>query len=146
MHKIKSYTRLQFQKILYYRLMVDLTQYEPDTKEQYLKIRHKFRVTAGVALAVLLIGAVFYHEVEGLNWLDAFYFCTITLTTVGYGDITPHTDIGKLFTIFYVLTGIGIIATFANLFLQNTFGRRQLKISNKLPHLPRKSDSEVTKP
>jgi len=61
--------------------------------------------------AVLLIGTVFYHYVESLRWLDSLYFSVITLTTVGYGDITPKTDIGKAFTIGYVLVGVGIIAS-----------------------------------
>lgn len=78
-------------------------------------------------MSVLSAGAVFYHIVEGLEWLDAFYLCTITLATVGYGDITPHSDAGKLFTIFYVLVGIGIIATFANLMIKQTMTNRQLK-------------------
>jgi voltage-gated potassium channel len=67
-----------------------------------------------VAVSILGIGTVFYHVVEKLKPLDAFYFSTITLTTVGYGDITPHTDLGKIFTVFYVLIGIGLIAGIAN--------------------------------
>ena len=94
-------------------------------------VKNQFRLVAGFALAVLVFGAVFYHFTEGLGWVDAFYFCTITLTTVGYGDIVPHTDPGKLFTIFYVLMGIGIIGTFANLFIKNTGIRRQLKHAKK---------------
>lgn len=101
--------------------------------QEYLTVRRNFRVAAVVAILILLIGAVFYHFVEGLAWLDAFYFCTITLTTVGYGDITPHTPEGKLFTIFYVLIGIGVIATFANLLLKNAVVKRELKKANALP-------------
>lgn len=88
--------------------------------------RQLFGVGAA-ALAVLCVGATFYHHVENLNWLDAFYFCTITLTTVGYGDITPTTDAAKLFTIFYVIIGIGIIATFANLLIKHAMIKRELK-------------------
>lgn len=98
-------------------------------KKEYLVNQRNFRITAVIAISTLLVGTVFYHEVEKLNWLDAFYYCTITLTTVGYGDITPQTDAGKLFTIFYVLIGIGIIATFANLFLKNAVARREIKRS-----------------
>ena len=94
---------------------------------EYKKIQQKFRVTAAVAITVLIVGATFYHYVEDLPWLDAFYFCVITLTTIGYGDITPRTDEGKFFTIFYVIIGIGIIATFANLLLQNAYARRQVQ-------------------
>lgn len=90
-------------------------------------LRRQLRAAAAVALTVLTIGAVFYHYVEKLNWLDAFYFCTITLATVGYGDIVPHTDAGKLFTIFYVIVGVGIIATFANLILKSAVVKRELK-------------------
>lgn len=82
-------------------------------------------------LPVLLTGAtalgtgtVFYHHVEQLKWLDSVYFSVITLTTVGYGDITPKTDAGKIFTIFYVLIGIGVIAGTANYLLRHALNRR----------------------
>ena len=100
---------------------------DPDIETEYKKIQRNFRLVAMTALIVLGTGAVFYHHVEHLKWLDAFYFCTITLTTVGYGDIVPHTDLGKLFTIFYVLVGIGILATFANLMIKHAVAKRQFK-------------------
>lgn len=113
---------------------------DEDVRGHYLAIRTKFRITAAVALVVLVVGAGFYHYVEDLRWIDAFYFCTITLTTIGYGDITPMTDAGKLFTIFYVLMGVGIIATLANLFLQNAFGRRQIKKTAKQRNVDTNTD------
>jgi voltage-gated potassium channel Kch len=70
------------------------------------------------SIIVLAIGSVVYHFLEGWNWIDSIYFSVITLTTVGYGDFSPTTDSGKLFTIFYVLTGIGIIFGFINAFYQ----------------------------
>jgi voltage-gated potassium channel len=63
---------------------------------------------------LLVSGITFYHSVEGWGWLDSAYFCVIVLTTVGLGDFAPQTSIGKLFTIFYVLTGIGTILAFVN--------------------------------
>ncbi len=57
-------------------------------------------------------GAVFYRVVEGWSWVDAFYFCVVTLTTTGFGDLSPQTDLGKIFTIFYLIVGIGIILSF----------------------------------
>lgn len=91
------------------------------------RIQQQFRGAAIAAITVLLTGAVFYHLQEHLSWLDAFYFCTITLTTIGYGDIVPHTGAGKLFTIFYVLVGIGIIGFFANLLIKNAAIKREMR-------------------
>ncbi len=101
-------------------------------EKEHRTLRQQVSVMALVSLAVLIIGAVFFHIVEHLKWLDSFYFCTITLTTVGYGDIVPKTDAGKLFDIFYVLAGIGIIATFANLLFRGTIVRRQLRVARRI--------------
>lgn len=61
------------------------------------------------ALSVLLIGAVIYHWLEGWSYLDALYFCVITLATVGYGDLTPTTPVARAFTIVYVINGVVIL-------------------------------------
>lgn len=70
----------------------------------------------GLVLCVLMLvsGTVFYSSVEGWHWIDALYFCAATLSTVGYGDLTPHTQIGKLFTVIYIFVGVGVfVALFA---------------------------------
>ena len=64
--------------------------------------------------AIVAIGTVTYHYLEGWTWLDSLYFSTITLTTIGFGDFAPQTDAGKIFTILYVLVGIGMILAFIN--------------------------------
>ncbi len=71
-----------------------------------------YRYLALAAFLVLATGTMVYHYVEHLSWVNAYYFSVITLTTVGYGDIVPHTDVGKIFTTFYILAGVGIITTF----------------------------------
>jgi voltage-gated potassium channel len=70
------------------------------------------KILSLAAIAVIGIGSVVYMVVEGWSAVDAVYFCVVTLATVGYGDLHPTTDVGKLFTILYILTGIGIIAAF----------------------------------
>jgi voltage-gated potassium channel len=73
-----------------------------------------------MAVFVLLAGTVFYHGVEHWRWLDSLYFCIVTLATIGYGDFTPKTDIGKAFTIVYVILGLGILAGFFSLVGQHS--------------------------
>ena len=63
---------------------------------------------------LLAVGTIVYSILEGWSLLDSLYFSVVTLATVGYGDLTPTTDIAKLFTIGYILTGIGIVAAFAS--------------------------------
>lgn len=60
----------------------------------------------------VILGSVFYVIVERWSVVDAVYFCAMSLATVGYGDIVPETEIGKVFTVVYVLAGIGILVSF----------------------------------
>lgn len=64
---------------------------------------------------LLLVGTLVYRAVEGWSWLDSLYFTVITLTTVGYGDFSPATPFGKVFTIVYVLLGLGLLASFISI-------------------------------
>jgi voltage-gated potassium channel Kch len=63
----------------------------------------------GVVLLLLLSGAQIYHRLEGWGYLDALYFTVITLTTVGYGDFAPQTNLGKIFSMLYILLGLGVL-------------------------------------
>jgi voltage-gated potassium channel len=74
-------------------------------------------------VVVWIGGSLFYHMVEGLSFVDAVYFTAITLTTVGYGDFTPQTDAGKIFTAIYAFVGIGIFLGFAAALFQSIAGK-----------------------
>jgi voltage-gated potassium channel len=65
-------------------------------------------------IIILIIGTLVYHYVEGWGFIDSFYFSVVTLTTIGYGDFSPQTDAGKLFTVLYIVAGIGMILSFIN--------------------------------
>ena len=63
-----------------------------------------------VAVWLLVGGTVIFMFIEGFSAIDSFYFCFITLATIGYGDLSPSTDVGKLVTIIYSIAGLGIMA------------------------------------
>jgi voltage-gated potassium channel len=71
-------------------------------------------------LGFLGLGTFFYSRVEGWRPLDAFYFTITTLTTVGYGDFVPKTDAGKIFTVFYIIVGIGVLSGFVVLLAERS--------------------------
>lgn len=83
---------------------------------------HEIRNLFVMVAIFVLAGTVFYTNVEAWRAFDALYFSVMTLTTVGYGDLAPVTDAGKLFTIFYVFGGLGIVLTFLT-----TLAREQAK-------------------
>ena len=78
-----------------------------------------------LALAFTLIAgaSVFYHLVEGWTWVDAVYFSVMTIATVGFGDVAPRTDLGKLFTIAYVVVGLGLFVAAASAVAQAVISR-----------------------
>ncbi len=72
----------------------------------------EFQALTSLVALTLVSGTLFYRGVEGWSLLDSLYFSVVTLTTVGYGDLHPTTAYGKIFTIFYLLFGVGLIAAF----------------------------------
>ncbi len=63
-----------------------------------------------IILLVLLyvVSVVYFHFVEGWAYLDAAYFTTSTISTVGYGDFIPVTDHGKIGAILLTFGGVGL--------------------------------------
>ncbi len=60
----------------------------------------------------LCLGTTFFHVVEGLSLIDSFYFCNMSLSSVGFGDIVPVTALGKLGATVMALFGMGIYSSF----------------------------------
>lgn len=70
------------------------------------KLPYQVNAAFGAVIAWLGIGTVSYHFIEGWNWIQSLYFSTVTLTTIGYGDLHPTTDFSRLFTVFYIIFGV----------------------------------------
>lgn len=61
-----------------------------------------------VLIIIYCVSILFFHFVEGWTFLDAAYFTSMTISTVGYGDIIPVTDLGKLGAIVLVFAGVSV--------------------------------------
>lgn len=72
----------------------------------------QFRALTFLVAVLLGSGTLFCWRIEGWAVVDSAYFSVITLTTVGYGDFSPQTTAGKIFTIVYVLVGLGVLVSF----------------------------------
>ena len=99
----------------------DLTEFERREKE--FKLMRKIQQTAAArrrwyamaiststTLALWMVGAKILQEFElpyqGWSYFDGFYFAFISLTTIGYGDITPVSNGGKSFWVFWALLAL----------------------------------------
>ncbi len=85
------------------------------------------RVLIVGAMAIVATGTVFYSVVEGWRVLDSLYFTVITLTTIGYGDFSPTTDVSKIFTMFFVIAGVSFILGLLNFVIGRTVKERTEK-------------------
>lgn len=63
-----------------------------------------------LGLFVVAVGVVGFRLTVGLSWLDALYMTVITLSTVGFREVGPINDTGKVFTICLILGGAGTVA------------------------------------
>lgn len=59
-------------------------------------------------LGLMAVGTVTYHYLEHWSWISSFYFTVCTITTVGYGDLYPTTELSQLFTAFYALAAVAL--------------------------------------
>jgi len=84
----------------------------------------EFRGLFTLVVVTLLSGTLFYRQVEGWGYLDSLYFSVVTLTTVGYGDLSPCTAAGKIFTILYIFVGLGIVLGFVNAVAERSLAQR----------------------
>lgn len=67
-------------------------------------------LTIACAVAFDLIGAIWFAAVENLPVATGLYWSVTTATTVGYGDISPHTHTGRVIAVLVMLTVIPLFA------------------------------------
>ncbi|WP_281950936.1 ion transporter [Nitrosophilus kaiyonis] len=99
-----------------------------------------------VAFVVLISGISIYVFEEQKNpnistLFDAFYWALVTISTVGFGDITPVTNEGRGITLFIILTGVGLIS-FATSIIVSAFNEKMHEVKeNKILNTINKMDN-----
>ena len=85
----------------------------------------------GIAAVVIVIGilSIFYLESgqpgsQINHLLDAVWWTVATVTTVGYGDIVPVTDVGRIVSVFYMFFGITILGIAVSVLATRVYKRR----------------------
>ncbi|MBU1915335.1 MAG: potassium channel family protein [Thermoplasmatota archaeon] len=91
----------------------------------WTNLRLQMIVAFSALTGLIVLGTIVYHQMEHWNWVSSFYFSVCTITTVGYGDLTPTTDASRLFTAFYALVGVGIAFTSLGIIGANYLRRSQ---------------------
>ena len=93
-----------------------------------LRERKVFAYSGLYISALWVVSSIVFHRFENVSLFDSLYWAITTTTTVGYGDITPKTDAGKLLSIFVMISGIGVLgvllASMAEVMIEKGLKRR----------------------
>ena len=110
-------------------------------------LRKRFYYIIFLLFILLGIGTLFYYYAEGWSIVDSFYFSTITLTTIGYGDIAPTTDGAKIFTAFYAMFGVGVMLYTLSSVIGAFIFRQGRYFENGffIPHKPKQRNKRMKK-
>lgn len=87
--------------------------------------------------AAVVIGILGYSLIEKMSLLDAVYMTVITIATVGYREVHPLSDAGKIFTIFFIIFGVATVVYTAGSIFEfiiegNIFGIRRRNRMNRI--------------
>ncbi len=116
---------LRFLRVFRLMRMLKLTRYTSATKTLYKVVLREWQVILASVFVMLLmviltasLGYLFEHEAQPdkfENIPQSIYWAVVTLASVGYGDISPITPMGRALTVVLALLGIGIFAIPAGL-------------------------------
>ena len=101
----------------------------------------RFRLAAILLVIVIAVGVAGYTLINRWNLLDSFYMVIITISTVGYTEVHPQSQAGRLFTSGLIVVGVATMlygfGVFAETLADNAFGRyrRERRLQRDLDHL-----------
>jgi len=86
-------------------------EYVPLTLEMLEEDMQPALLALVIVTGYILLGTIFYWHQTSWTLIDAAYFVCVTLSSVGYGDLTPEGDSVKLFTCAYLILGFAVFGT-----------------------------------
>lgn len=98
-------------------------------------VKGQIGVLWGLLSFILFGGAAVYTWLEPWTYSQSLYFCFVTLSTVGFGDFLPSSALSKGFSIFYMISGLGVCASIIALmtgFIADSHGTVDSFLSRKL--------------
>lgn len=69
----------------------------------------RLRISLFLLVSIILFGTFGYSIIEGMSLFDSFYMTLITISTVGFSEITPLTQAGRLITVVIIVSGISLL-------------------------------------
>jgi len=81
-----------------------------------------------IILIVIFAGTVAFYNIEGWSFFNSLYFTSVTMSTIGYGDMAPITHAGKVVAMFYGFMGAPLFIGFTWIVFQSKF-QKMLKAS-----------------
>ena len=101
---------------------------------------NKLKIAFLGLFVIFIIGSVGYYFIEGWSITESLYTTAITISTVGYGDFYPQTDVGRFFTVLLIIFGVGTmfytVVLFAETMVETRF--RMLMGRGKLDKMIKK--------
>ncbi|WP_298425420.1 potassium channel protein [uncultured Kordia sp.] len=93
----------------------------------YRFFKSKFYLALSLLIFVFSVGVFGFRMISNANWIDAIYMTVITVTTVGFKEVVPLDESGKLFTVFLIIISVFVFAYAISVITEYILSRSTLK-------------------
>ncbi|HSQ89305.1 potassium channel family protein [Romboutsia sp.] len=99
---------------------------------------NNFDHTIGIAMIIIFVGSVIMSYVENISMGDALWWSIVTVTTVGYGDISPASSLGRIVASILMIMGIGFIGSLTSTLSTYFVKQEEKKYKDENTKIPEK--------